>query len=455
MKLPRSSIEKHDRNRNPRALQVKQGVVLSFAARIQSSALLRDTAHLSAGQGVRLIIQAVYFVLIARALGPDAYGAFVTVVAMAALLGPFSGLGTQNLFVKNVRSGKRQAALCWGNGLLLTVLSGILFSVIAVALNRLLHLQTTVLAIAIISFADLVLMKITELAAFGFAACGQMKQTAVQNVVVSSLRLAGIVALMAATRPVMRPVTLELWVQVYLVATLLGTAYALRKGSLLWGRPRFDLQAMRDDAGEGVLFSIAGSATTVYNDIDKIMLSRLADLASTGVYAAAYRVIDVSMAPIRSLAAAAYPEFFRIGVAGVNATCQYAVTLIKKAVVYGLLASAALWLLAPLLPFILGPKYGVVVPAVRWLAPIPLLRCLHSFMADALSGAGLQRVRTTLQVLIAAINIGANLVILPRYSWRGAAWTSLGCDALLVILFWFACLHSCRREKKLGCLQSV
>ena len=51
-----------------------------------------------------------------------------------------------------------------------------------------------------------------------------------------------------------------------------------------------DLRALREDAAEGVFFSIAGSATTVYNDIDKIMLSRLADLAATGVYAAAYRV---------------------------------------------------------------------------------------------------------------------------------------------------------------------
>jgi hypothetical protein len=26
---------------------------------------------------------------------------------------------------------------------------------------------------------------------------------------------------------------------------------------------------------------------------------------------------------------------------------------------------------------------------------------------------------------------------LPRYSGRGAAWTSRGCDGLLVVVFWF------------------
>jgi O-antigen/teichoic acid export membrane protein len=112
-----------------------------------------------------------------------------------------------------------------------------------------------------------------------------------------------------------------------------------------------------------------------------------------------------------------------------------------KTAVYGSAASAGLWLFAPALPHLLGSKYEAVVPAVRWLALIPFLRCLHSFLADALSGAGLQRTRMAIQVLAALINVALNLVILARYSWRGAAWTSLGCDGLLVVMFWFTVLY--------------
>jgi O-antigen/teichoic acid export membrane protein len=410
---------------------------VDLLVRMKTGGLLRDTTHLSIGQGFRLVIQAAYFVLVARALGPDAYGGFVTVVAMAALLGPFSGLGTPNLFIKNVRSGKRVAAICWGNGILLTVISGAMLTAAAVGLSLLLHLKTAPFTVLLVCLADMVLMKVTELAAFGFTASDRMKQTSMQNVVVSLLRLAGIAGLMATVHRV----TLDRWVLVYLLTTLLGTIYALARGSQLWGWPETDLTALREDAAEGVFFSIAGSATTVYNDIDKIMLSQLADLASTGVYAAAYRVIDVSMTPIRSLAAAAYPRFFRKGMDGIGATYTYALALMAKAAIYGSAASAGLWLLAPILPHILGPKYDAVVPAVRWLALIPFLRCLHSFLADALSGAGLQRARMAIQVVAALINIALNLVILPRYSWRGAAWTSLGCDGLLVAMFWFAALY--------------
>ena len=399
---------------------------------MKTRGLLRDTTHLSIGQGFRLVLQAAYFVLIARSLGPDAYGAFVTVVAMAALLGPFSGLGSPNLFIKNVRSGKREANVCWGNGMLITVLSGSVLSAIGTGLSLLLGLKTPPSVVMMVCFSDLVLVKVTELSASGFTALDRMTQTSIQSVVVSLLRLAGIAALVV----MVHAVTLNRWVMVYLLNSLLVSLYAAGKGWRLWGSPGLDMRALREDAAEGVFFSIAGSASTVYNDIDKIMLSRLADLAATGVYGAAYRVIDVTMTPVRSLAAAAYPHFFRKGMGGMAVTYPYALSLITKTAFYGILASTGLWLLAPILPLVLGSRYEAVVPAVRWLSLIPLLRCIHSFLADALSGAGFQRTRSSIQGLVAVANVLGNLIILPRYSWRGAAWTSLGCDGLLVALFW-------------------
>ncbi len=232
-----------------------------------------------------------------------------------------------------------------------------MLTAVAVGLSFLLHLKTAPFAVLLVCVADMVLMKVTELAAFGFAASDRMKQTSIQNVVVSLLRLAGIAALMATVHPV----TLDRWVLVYLLTTLLGTIYAIAKGSQLWGRPATDLTALREDIAEGVFFSIAGSATTIYNDIDKIMLSKLADLASTGVYAAAYRVIDVSMTPIRSLAAAAYPRFFRKGMDGIGATYPYALALMAKAAVYGSVASAGLWLFGA----DLAPHSGIQVRCCR------------------------------------------------------------------------------------------
>ena len=391
--------------------------------------LLRDTANLGVGQGVKLVLQAIYFLFIARSLGPSQYGAFVAITAMTGILAPYVGLGSGNLFLKNVRSGKRGESLCWGNGLLVTLLTGLVSAVVLASLAHFwLPTLPVVLLLALCS-SDLILMRVIDLASFGFAASDRMGKTAVQNTTMSFLRVVGIVLL--AT--LYHQVSLAQWIWTYLLTGAIGAAFALQQGSVLWGAPRISLRALWEDVREGCFFSVSTSAQTVYNDIDKTMLAHLSTFSATGVYGAAYRIIDTSLTPIRALVSAAYPQFFRVGIDGIGATYGYAKRLIRKAVAFGVVDFLGLVIIAPLLPHLLGPKYAAVGPAIRLLALIPVMRCVHWFLADALSGANAQGLRAIVQVGVAVLNVGLNLLILPRWSWVGAAWTSLISDAALMV----------------------
>jgi O-antigen/teichoic acid export membrane protein len=411
--------------------------------RLKASAIVRDTSHLAIGQGLRLVTQAAYFVLIARSLGPEKYGTFVAIVALAAVLSPFSGLGTNNLFVKNVRSGKRTPGVCWGNGLMATMVSGTVFSGVVFAINYLFHLRMSFWVVAAVCISDLLLLRVIELASFGFGAIDRMKENAIQNATGSLPRLVAIGMLSLWWHPV----TLQRWAGAYLLASATSTLYALYRAHSLWGAPKFNWRLLREDVGEGVYFSIGTSAATVYNDIDKVMLGRVS-FGAAGIYAAAYRIIDVSMTPIRSLASAAYPHFFRKGNDGMACAHGYATTQIKRACVYSTGLLAVLWFSAPLLPLVLGANYAQTAVALRWLALIPVLRSIHIFLADSLSGAGFQSLRSVIQVLIAIINITLNLAILPRYGWLGAAWTSLASDALLLLSLWIAIQYKLRAPSR-------
>jgi O-antigen/teichoic acid export membrane protein len=278
-------------------------------------------------------------------------------------------------------------------------------------------------------------MRITDLAMFGFAADGNMKQTAFQGFLISLLRLIAIAVLAWKYGAV----SFDQWIVGYALTGILAALYAIWKAFQQWGIPQIDLKAIREDIAEGVFFSISTSAQSIYNDIDKTMLGKLSTLADTGIYGAAYRFIDVSMTPVRSLVSAAYPRFFKIGEEeGLPGTWKYAKRLISKSMLMGVAIFLGFMLLAPAIPYVLGHKYDAVVPAVRWLALIPFLRCIHSFLADSLSGANQQMLRTLIQIGIAVVNILLNFWILPRWSWRGAAWTSIASDALLVVSLWIA-----------------
>ena len=71
---------------------------------------------------------------------------------------------------------------------------------------------------------------------------------------------------------------------------------------------------------------------------------------------------------------------------------------------------------------------------------MPLLKTLHYFAADALTGAGHQALRTLVQVAVAGFNVLVNLWLIPAYSWRGAAWSSLASDGLLAVALWSCAL---------------
>lgn len=412
---------------------------MTLIGKLKRSSLARDTGHLAIGQSLRLVIQAAYFVLIARTLGPERYGAFAAAVALAGVLAPFSGLGTSNLFVKNVRALKRDAAECWGNGIVATLASGAVLSTLVFAIVFLFRLDMPMWLVASVCISDLFLMRVIELAVFGFMAMDRMAESAAQNVATSLPRLIAIAALML----IHRPVTVESWASAYLAATAAGTLYAIYRGQRIWGYPRFRLASIREDFAQGTFFSIGTSAATIYNDIDKVMLGKIS-FASAGIYAAAYRVIDVSIIPIRSLANAAYPRFFRKGVDGLAPARAFAYQQIRRASLYSAALFVALWLAAPLLPLILGESYTQTALALRWLAFLPLLRGVHVFLADSLSGAGFQGLRSGIQVSIAIVNVGLNLAILPRWGWLGAAWTSLASDGLLVVVLWLAIQYKLR-----------
>jgi O-antigen/teichoic acid export membrane protein len=198
---------------------------------------------------------------------------------------------------------------------------------------------------------------------------------------------------------------------------------------------------------DGFYFAAGISAQNIYNDIDKVMLGRLVPtLTAAGIYGAAYRVIDVVLVPIRSLGQAAYPRFFKHGERGVRSSTQVALRLLPPAVGYGTIAAIIMFLVAPLLPKLLGHEFDQAAGAVRWLSLLPILKAIQFAAADALTGAGFQGTRTALQVIVAGINVGINFPLIINYSWRGAAWSSLICDGLLALALWVLIFHLRRQQ---------
>src|SRR5690348_9703677 len=153
--------------------------ISGWIERKTSSPLSRNTVWAMIGYGLRVLIQAVYFIIIARCLGPSQYGGFVAVTALASVISPFVGMGTGSLLIKNVARDKDLFAEYWGNGLLITLASGLvlLAFVIGVCLVVLPH-SIPWLAIVLISVSDLIFVKFVDMAAWAFQGFEMLSQNA-------------------------------------------------------------------------------------------------------------------------------------------------------------------------------------------------------------------------------------------------------------------------------------
>jgi O-antigen/teichoic acid export membrane protein len=405
-----------------------------------------------ASHGIRLFIQAGYFIIIARSLGPQQYGAFVAVTAFASILAPIVGLGGGDLLIRNTARDKGTFSESWGNLLLVTVVSGTLLTAVVAGLARIVLPPSipTVVMIAVV-LADLVFWKLIDCAAFGFQALERLDLTALVNITSSVTRLVGIAVLALAFH---HPTSLQ-WSVVYLLATILSAAIGVGLIRFWAGSPRLIPSRIRAELKDGLYFASALSAHTVYNDIDKSMLARMATLDAAGIYAAAYRLVEVAFVPVRSILSATYPGFFRAGEEGLSATVTRMRRIVRLPVAYAVVVFMASLALAPVIPHVLGKDYANSVEALRWLSILPLLKTVHYFLSDSLTGAGYQRLRMLVQVLVAFFNIAINLWLIPAYSWRGAAWSSIASDGLLALLMWIVIVRLQARNTPHACRVSL
>ena len=253
--------------------QGSQSATLKALLGARHNPLARNTFWMFLGQGARIPIQAAYFILIARSLGAQGYGAFVGVTALVAILAPFCGLGSGNLLVKNVSRDGSCFPNYWGKALVLTLLSGGALLAVAV-LGSVLLLPATIPfpLILCVAVAELVCARLLDAASLAFQAFQRIGRVAQLSVLPTLVRLISLALLLLVTR---HP-SAVLWGYCYLAGNFLSALVAVLLVNRELGRPAWQRKLLLAEMREGLCFSLSISSQNVYNDIDKMVLARLA-----------------------------------------------------------------------------------------------------------------------------------------------------------------------------------
>lgn len=397
--------------------------------------LAKGALAMTAGMGLRTVVQALIFIIVARVLGVSDYGAFAAVLALSTAFGCFSGWGTQVLMVRDVSRNPHSFSAAWGRTIAAILMSSpVLFALYMSFTWAVLPTGISLITITIVGLADLVFAPIGLSVITAYQACERLDRAARLLLMPILPRLAAALILIPLASVLPDTVLLEAWAVLYALTAIAGSLIAWRMVRRDLGDPsrtkwREVLSAMK----AGWPFALGAASAKIYADIDKAMLARLWTMEAAGAYSAGYRVADMATVPLLSLISAAMPRFFRAGVNGARAGLSFACRVVPVPLAYSIFAGICLYLSASFLPLLLGAGYIDSAPTLQWLAWIPALSLPRLLLQSLLIGGDRQKLAFNIHGAGGLLNIALNLWLIPLWSWRGAAIATYAAEITMAI----------------------
>ena len=207
--------------------------------------LAKNASWMFLGQGVSFVVQACYFVLLARLLGADQYGIFVGAAAAVSLLSQYSTLGSGLVLVRQVSRHPNEFPQYWGNVLITTLSVGLVVILALAWFGSWMVGPASAAVIVLVALGECTCARLAEAGGQAFQAFEQLKLTAVLTSLTSIARLLAAAGMVL----VLHHATVRQWVFASLCVSGLSAVLAMALVTARLGRPRIDLRLLRQCRG--------------------------------------------------------------------------------------------------------------------------------------------------------------------------------------------------------------
>jgi O-antigen/teichoic acid export membrane protein len=169
-------------------------------------------------------------------------------------------------------------------------------------------------------------------------------------------------------------------------------------------------------------FLLIAIFATLYWRIDTFMLSQFRPMEDVGYYGAAWRILELVMVFPQSLCLSLYPQISSAAVKDLRQLNWIGRSAMRYLMTISLPAAIGVILLAePILTLLYGQAFVEATSTfsilIFTLVPYSVVR----YHAYVLVGANHQRMDLLLNAIMSGVNVVLNLILIPRYSYLGAA----------------------------------
>lgn len=315
--------------------------------------------------GGRLLVQAGTLLLVARMLGPQQFGAFAGIAALAVMLGAFASFGTNLVLLGEVSKapGRRGEVLKYAVPTTLSC-GGVLLVAYLLLCTLILHeAGLPKMVLLAIGISEIWLQPLFGLPAAEHLALGRIARSQLLATLPPLLRLAaaGAVFLVRPDDP------LALYAYGYLVASAVALTLASATMPAPWPRPAAWRMPNKQEWRTAAGYAALNITATTPAELDKTLAAKLLPLSAAGLYAAGARVIGAATLPVIAMMLSALPRLFREGEDQPQRTRRLVLKILAVTLLYSIALAVLLWLVAPAFVWIFGARYEGIQNTIHWL----------------------------------------------------------------------------------------
>jgi O-antigen/teichoic acid export membrane protein len=385
----------------------------------------RNVLKLSAGDLVAKAVYFLSFVYMAQKLGVANYGVLEFALAIRTYLVLLADAGLELWAIREAAKGLSITSLASR-----VIPARLVLAVIALSSTGLLGLVPGNPHLRLM----LPLLTLTVLIqAFNlkWALMGQERMSRVAiGLMISQVAFAG-----CAVALVHRPADLLLIPAAFVVSELVQTVYFGRLFVKLHGIPKLilDWQGIRSMAQPVLTLGASQCLGLMNYNVDSILIGVMLGPVPVGLYAAAYKPITAVLTVAVTYYQGLFPALSRSYAQDAENLRAILLRSFRFTTIFAVpLGVGGTLLAAPMIRFLFGDNYAESVPVLQLLSWSAVLVTLRGNFRHTLNAVGRQRLDLICAAGAGAVNVGLNLLLIPRYGIRGAA-----CATVFSEIWWF------------------
>jgi len=394
---------------------------------------LRNIFSLLISRPLSKVVAFFVSVWLVRYLGKSSLGMLATALNFVALFGYISDFGTQHFVIREVSRDRSSAGAYLSNFLSLQILFGaFLFGLIVLIVNSLGYYRPVVRYAIYLAGAGLVVNAMSAPFKAVFYAHEAIHISAVLTVV---LALTG--AILTAGG-IMMGGGILFFASISIVSGLgiVGAGYVVCKKRFVLPRWGKDVRLWWRMLRMSLPYALLLGGTIIYRRIDVQMLYAMKGKIAVGYYSAVVRLIDPLTMQVQAVVAAMLPVLSRKFVVSKRDFRFAAEKTLKYVAALGIPMAVGTSLLSEKIVLVLyGVEFGRSVGALQILAWSLAISSLTLVLTYSFVASGRVLMMAGFNALAALANVLANLVLIPRYSFRGAALATVACEVALLATF--------------------